>query len=42
MEAVYAETEAIATELEALYPETQQGWTADALNLRHDIPTPVP
>lgn len=39
MEAVYAETEAIATELEALYPETQQGWTADALNLRHDIPT---
>ena len=39
MEAVYAETEAIATELEAQYPETQLGWTADAFNLRHDVPT---
>ena len=38
MEAVYAETEAIVTELEAQYPETQRGWTADALNLRQDIP----
>lgn len=39
MAAVHAETEAIASELSAQYPETQQDWTADAFNLRHDIPT---
>lgn len=39
MEAVYAETESIARDLEAQYPETQLGWTVDAFNLRHDIPT---
>jgi putative ABC transport system permease protein len=39
MEAVYAESEAIAGEIAAEFPATNRGWTIDAFNLRHDIPT---
>ncbi len=39
MEAVYAEAEAIAGEIATEFPATNRGWTIDAFNLRHDIPT---
>jgi putative ABC transport system permease protein len=40
MGAVKAEVAAVARRIEEEHPATRRGWTADALNLRHEFPDP--